>query len=49
MARLSNTQRLLLEAAANRGDHSLLPAPETVRAKGGTLDRTLRAGEAWVY
>jgi hypothetical protein len=43
MPRLSDTQAVLLAAAAARGDLSVLPPPETVRLKGAALDRTLRA------
>ena len=43
MPRLSDTQAVLLAAAAARGDLSVLPAPETIRLKGAALDRTLRA------
>ena len=43
MPRLSDTQAILLSAAAARPDLSLLPVPDTIRLKGGALDRTVRA------
>ena len=43
MPRLSDTQAVLLAAAAARGDLSVLPPPETIRLKVAALDRTLRA------
>ena len=43
MPQLSDTQAVLLSAAAARRDFSVLPPPDTVRLKGAALDRTLRA------
>ena len=43
MPKLSDTQAVLLAAAAARRDFSVLPPPETIRVKGAALDRTLRA------
>ena len=43
MPKLSDTQAVLLAAAAAREDLSVLPPPETIRLKGAALDRTLRA------
>ncbi|HRW15543.1 DUF3489 domain-containing protein [Amaricoccus sp.] len=43
MPRLSDTQAILLTAAAARTDLSLLPVPDTIRLKGGALDRTVKA------
>ena len=43
MPRLSDTQAVLLAAAAPRRDFSVLPPPDTIRLKGAALDRTLRA------
>ena len=43
MPKLSDTQAVLLAAAAARRDFSVLPPPETIRLKGAALDRTLRA------
>ena len=43
MPKLSDTQAVLLAAAATRRDFSVLPPPETIRLKGAALDRTLRA------
>ena len=42
MPRLSDTQAVLLTAAAARPDLNLLPVPDIVRLKGAALDRTLR-------
>ena len=41
--KLSDTQAVLLAAAAARPDLSVLPAPETLRLKGAALERTLKA------
>ena len=43
MPRLSDTQAVLLTAAASRPDLNLLPVPDTVKLKGAALDRTLKA------
>ena len=43
MPKLSDTQAVLLAAAAARSDLSVLPAPETLRLKGAALERTLKA------
>jgi len=43
MPKLSDTQAVLLAAAAARRDLSVLPPPDTIRVKGAALDRTLRA------
>ena len=43
MPRLSDTQAVLLAAAAARRECSVLPPPDTIRLKGAALDRTLRA------
>ena len=43
MPKLSDTQAVLLAAAAKRRDFSILPPPETIRLKGAALERTLRA------
>ena len=43
MPKLSDTQAVLLAAAAARRDFSVLPPPDTIRLKGAALDRTLRA------
>ena len=40
--KLSDTQAILLAAAAARPDLSVLPAPETLRLKGAALERTLK-------
>ena len=41
--KLSDTQAVLLAAAAARSDLSVLPAPEALRLKGAALERTLKA------
>jgi len=41
MAYLSDTARTVLEAAAGRDDLSVLPFPETVKAKGGAMQKVL--------
>jgi hypothetical protein len=43
MPKLSDTQAVLLTAAAARPDLSLLPIPETIKANGVALDRTLKS------
>ena len=43
MPKLSDTQAVLLAAAAARADLSVLPAPETLKLKGAALERTLKA------
>ena len=39
--RLTDLQLVLLSSAAQRPDGMLLPPPETIRAKGKTLERSL--------
>jgi hypothetical protein len=41
--KLSDTQAVLLAAAAARADRSVLPAPEALRLKGAALEQTLKA------
>ena len=43
MTRLSDTQTIILSAAASHETGRLLPVPDSVRARGATLDRTLAA------
>ena len=43
MPKLSDTQAVLLAAAAARSDLSVLPPPATLKLKGAALERTLRA------
>jgi Protein of unknown function (DUF3489) len=43
MPKLSDTQAVLLAAAAARADLSVLPAPETIRLEGAALERSLGA------
>jgi Protein of unknown function (DUF3489) len=41
MTRLSDTQLVILSAAALRDDLSVLPLPETLRLKGGALNKVM--------
>lgn len=41
--KLSDTQAIMLAAAAARPDLSVLPAPETLRLRGAAIERTLKA------
>ena len=41
MPKLTDTQLVLLNAAANRDDGCLLPVPATIRTKGAALERSL--------
>ena len=41
MTRLSDTQLVILSAAAQRDDGAVLPLPETLKLKGGALDKVL--------
>ncbi|MEM0989791.1 MAG: DUF3489 domain-containing protein [Pseudomonadota bacterium] len=43
MTKLTDTQATLLAYAAAREDGSVLPPPETLKARGGALDRILRS------
>ncbi|HYN46682.1 MAG TPA: hypothetical protein VES64_08330, partial [Allosphingosinicella sp.] len=43
MPKLSDTQTILLSAAANREGGSLLPPPDGLKARGAALDRTLNS------
>ena len=43
MPKLSDTQAVLLAAAAARSDRSVLPAPETLKLKGAALAQSLKA------
>lgn len=43
MPRLTDTQLVLLNAAANRDDGCLLPVPDSIKAKGAALERSLNA------
>ena len=42
-ARLTDTQLVILTAAAGRDGQHLLPVPETIRARGNALTRSLQA------
>ena len=43
MPKLSDTQAVLLAAAAARADLSVLPLPAALKLNGAALERTLRA------
>jgi hypothetical protein len=43
MPKLSETQTVLLSAAAARPDHRILPAPEKLKVKGAAFERTVAA------
>ena len=41
MTRLSDTQAVILSAASQREDGAVLPLPETLKIKGGAVDKVL--------
>ena len=41
MAKLSDTQLVILSAAAQRADGAVLPLPEALKIKGGAVDKVL--------
>jgi hypothetical protein len=41
MTKLSDTQAFILSTASQRDDGAVLPLPETLRIKGGALDKVL--------
>src|SRR5688500_19328791 len=41
MTKLSDTQAVILSAAAQRDDGAVLPLPETFKLKGGAVDKVL--------
>jgi hypothetical protein len=41
MTKLSDTQAIILSAAAQREDGAVLPLPETLKIKGGAVDKVL--------
>ena len=41
MTKLSDTQAVILSAAAQREDGAVLPLPETLKIKGGAVDKVL--------
>jgi hypothetical protein len=41
MTKLSDTQRVILNAASQRDDGAVLPVPETLRIKGGAVNKVL--------
>ena len=41
MTKLSDTQAVILSAASQRDDGAVLPLPETLKIKGGALDKVL--------
>jgi hypothetical protein len=46
MTKLSDTQAVILIAAAQRDDGAVLPLPETLKIKGGAVGKVLRSLEA---
>jgi Protein of unknown function (DUF3489) len=46
MTKLSDTQAVILSAAAQRDDFSVLPLPETLKIKGDAVDKVLGSLEA---
>jgi hypothetical protein len=46
MTRLSDTQLVILSAAAQRDHGAVLPLPETLKIKGGAVDKVLRSLKA---
>ena len=46
MIKLSHTQAVILSAAAQRDDGAVLPLPETLKIKGGAVDKVLRSLKA---
>ena len=41
MTKLSDTQAVILSAASQRDDGAVLPLPETLKIKGGAVDKVL--------
>ena len=41
MTKLSDTQVIILSAASQRDDSAVLPLPETLKIKGGAVDKVL--------
>ena len=41
MTKLSDTQAVILSAAAQRADGAVLPLPETLKIKGGAVAKVL--------
>jgi hypothetical protein len=41
MTKLSDTQAVILSAASQRADGAVLPLPETLKIRGGAVDRVL--------
>jgi Protein of unknown function (DUF3489) len=46
MTKLSDTQLVILGAAAQRDDGAVLPLPESLRIKGGAVDKVLKSLKA---
>src|SRR5919106_6691792 len=46
MTKLSDTQVVILSAASQRDDGAVLPLPETLKIKGGAVDKVLGSLEA---
>ena len=41
MTKISDTQAVILSAASQRDDGAVLPLPETLKLKGGAVDKVL--------
>jgi Protein of unknown function (DUF3489) len=46
MTKLSDTQAIILSAAAQRDDGAVLPLPDTIKIKGGAVEKVLRSLKA---
>ena len=46
MTKLSDTQAVILSAASQRDDGAVLPLPDTLKIKGGAVDKVLRSLKA---
>jgi hypothetical protein len=46
MIKLSDTQAVILSAASQRDDGAVLPLPETLKIKGGAVDKILGSVKA---
>jgi hypothetical protein len=47
MTKLSDTQAVILSAASQRDDGAVLPLPETLKIKGGAVDKVLGSLKTW--
>ena len=43
MTRLSDTQLVILSAASQRDDGAVLPLPDSIKLKGGALNKVMAA------